>query len=234
MSSLQWFDPSNPSDRSKRAPQSGKDSRRSSINLKSVSGSKAAADVDAIVAATMEAERAGGGQSNRVCKGVPLPSPPTVDKSAEAAETTSSSSLSRALTLQEAGQSIDHALRAKQKLIQEHISDHERKLVDQHQRLKKVREKLDRLEQDQAARISQMQRSVDHLSRELAIREKEANQKKAILEEANKNYLAAAASLDECKKEKAETEKVLMELLLKAGESRDKVMNEMLQSLDTL
>ncbi|KAF4663238.1 hypothetical protein FOZ61_001810 [Perkinsus olseni] len=47
-------------------------------------------------------------------------------------------------------------------------------------------------------------------------------------------YLAAAESLDACKKEKTETERVLMELLLKAGESRDKAMNEMLQSLDTL
>ncbi|KAF4720115.1 hypothetical protein FOZ62_011054, partial [Perkinsus olseni] len=167
--------------------------------------------------------------------------PPTVDKSATSSEGTSvgnkkeeedeapTDASSRSFTLQEAGQSMDHALKAKQKLIQEHISDHEKKLVDQHLRLKKVRQKLDRLEQDQAAEIAQMQRSVDHLSRELALREREATQKKAIMEEANKNYLAAAESLDACKKEKTETERVLMELLLKAGESRDKVMNEMLQ-----
>ncbi|KAF4684964.1 hypothetical protein FOZ63_012053, partial [Perkinsus olseni] len=164
------------------------------------------------------AERAGGGQSARASK--VTPPPPTVDKSATSSEGTSvgnkkkeeddeaaTDASSRSFTLQEAGQSMDHALKAKQKLIQEHISDHEKKLVDQHLRLKNVRQKLDRIEQDQAAEIAQMQRSVDHLSRELALREREATQKKAIMEEANKNYLAAAESLDACKKEKTETER---------------------------
>ncbi|EER08789.1 hypothetical protein Pmar_PMAR014983 [Perkinsus marinus ATCC 50983] len=215
------------------------------MTLEKVPGGKAAigANIDAMVAATMEAEMAGGGQPTRQSK--VAPPPPAEVRSARSTEASkgnnkidedapADSTRSRSFTLQEAGQSMDHALKAKQKLIQAHLIDHEKKLVDQQEQLKKVRQKLDRLEQDQAAEIAQMQKSVDHLSRELAIREKEATQKKAIMEEANKDYLAAAESLDACKREKTETERVLMELLLKAGESRDKVMNEMLHSLDTL
>ncbi|KAF4692178.1 hypothetical protein FOZ60_013918 [Perkinsus olseni] len=315
MSSLQWFDAASPPG-PRREPPRAEERRESSMSLKGVSGSKAAGDIDAIVAATMEAERAGGGQSARASKVSP-PSP-TVDKSATSSDGTSVSNnkkeeddeaptdaSSRAFTLQEAGQSMDHALKAKQKLIQEHISDHEKKLVDQHLRLKKVRQKLDRLEQDQAAEIGPdaaecrspqsgvgpegegrpprrrrswrkpirssigrlgsaaggnvtesgqwtvstecvSQYPTDELLLNLLLglvsggrlkaTEQDLRGVVAVLSagEMFQCYLAAAESLDACKKEKTETERVLMELLLKAGESRDKVMNEMLQSLDTL
>lgn len=69
MSSLRWFDPASPH-ASSPGKQPVEERRSASMTLEKVPGGKAAigANIDAMVAATMEAEMAGGGQPTRQSK----------------------------------------------------------------------------------------------------------------------------------------------------------------------